>query len=81
MIYAIIAMFFAFPIIAIIYWLSSLVKFTRAKKENKINLDTYSNEEMKTLKSSLIMCSIVAAILSIIVFGTVAMFYMGIIYM
>ncbi len=81
MIYAFIAMFLAIPIISLIWWISNLVDFSRAKRNNKLNPDTHSKEEMKALKSKLILSSIVAFVLVGVVGGTIVTFALSIVYM
>ncbi len=78
MIYAIIAMFFVIPIIAVIWWISNVVKFRQAKRNNKLNPDTHSKDEIKDIKSNLIISSIIAFVLMAIVVGLVVL-YAGII--
>ena len=48
---------------------------------NKLNPDTHSKEEMKALKSKLILSSIVAFVLVGVVGGTIITFALGIVYM
>lgn len=81
MIYAFIAMFLAIPIISLIWWISNLVDFSKAKRNNKLNLDTHSKEEMKALKSKLILSSVVAFVLVGVVGGTIVTFALSIVYM
>ena len=81
MIYVFIAMFLAIPIMSVIWWISNLVAFCKAKNNNKLNPDTHSKEEMKTLRSKLILSSVVAFVLVGVVGGTIVTFALGIVYM
>ena len=81
MIYVFIAMFLAIPIISLIWWISNLVEFCKAKRNNKLNPDTHSKEEMKALKSNLIISSVISFVLVGVVCGTIITFAMGIVYM
>ncbi len=81
MIYAFVAMFLAIPIISFIWWISNLMEFCKAKRNNKSNPDTHSKEEIKALRSKLILSSIVAFVLVGVVGGTIVTFALGIVYM
>lgn len=81
MIYAFIAMFLVIPIMSVVWWISNLVEFCKAKRNNKLNPDTHSKEEIKALKSKLILSSIVAFVLVGVVGGTIVTFALGIVYM
>ena len=76
MIYAFIAMFLAKPIMSVIWWITNLIDFCKAKKNSEI-----TPEEMKSLKSNLIISSVVAFILAGVVGGTIVTFALGIVYM
>ncbi len=73
--------FYAIPIISIIWWISNLIKYRQAKHENELNPDTYSKEELKSIKSNLIISSVIAFVLVAIIVGLVVAFAMGIAYM
>ena len=81
MIYAIIAMFLAIPIIAVVGWVLNLIKYCQAKRENELNPDAYSKEELKSIKSNLIISSVVAFVLVAAIVGLIVTFAMGIAYM
>ena len=76
MIYAFIAMFLAIPIMSVIWWITNLIDFCKAKKNSEI-----TPEEMKSFKSKLILSSVVAFILAGVVGGTIVTFALGIVYM
>lgn len=76
MIYAFIAMFLVIPIMSVIWWISNLVTFCKAKQNSEI-----TPEEMKSLKSNLIISSVVSFVLVGVVGGTIITFAMGIVYM
>jgi hypothetical protein len=76
MIYAFIAMFLAIPIMSVIWWITNLIDFCKAKKNSET-----TPEEMKSLKSNLIISSVVAFVLAGVVGGTIITFAMGIVYM
>ena len=81
MIYAIMALFFVIPIIAVIGWVLNLIKYCNARRENKLNPYTHSKEEMKAIKSNLIISSVIAFVLMAVVVGAIVMFAMSIAYM
>lgn len=81
MFYAIIALFFAIPIIAVIGWTLNLIKYCQAKRNFKINPDVYSKEELKPIKSNFVISSVIAFILVAIFVGLIVTFAMGIAYM
>lgn len=81
MFYAFIAMFFIIPILSVIWWIFSLVKFSKAKRVNKAAPETYPKEEMKALKTNLKISSVVAFILTAGVIATTITFAVGIAYM
>ncbi len=73
--------FLSVPVIAIIYFIISLVRYQSAKKKNKQTPDTYNKEEIKTRKKHLIISSCVAGILFAIIIAFVCLFFIGIAYM
>lgn len=73
--------FLSVPVIAIIYFIVSLVNYQSAKKKNKQTPDTYNKEEIKTRKKHLIISSCVAGILFAIIIAFVCLFFIGIAYM
>lgn len=81
MIYGIVAVFLAIPIISIVWFISNLVGYRRAKAYNELNPDTHTEEEIKSLKKSLIISAIVAFILTGVVVGTIITFALSIVYM
>ena len=81
MIYAIISMIFVVPIVAIIFWILSLIKFIKATKENKLNPDAYSTDDMQAIKKEFIITSVVTFILVAVIVGLVVTFALGIAYM
>lgn len=66
--------FLSIPVIGIVNWIVKLVKYCKAKKANKTTPDTYSAEEMKYIKSSFIISSVVGAVLVGIYVGLDIMF-------
>ncbi len=73
--------FLSVPVIAIIYFIISLVRYQSAKKKNKQLPDTYNKEEMKSRKRNLIISSCIAGILFAIIIAFVCLFFIGIAYM
>lgn len=73
--------FLSVPVIAIIYFIISLVNYQSAKKKNKQIPDTYNKEDMKTRKKHLIISACVAGILFAIIIAFVCLFFIGIAYM
>jgi uncharacterized membrane protein len=81
MIYGIVAIFLAIPIISIVWCISSLVEYRKAKADNMHNPDTHTEEEIKSLKKNLIISAIVAFVLTGVVVGIIITFALGIVYM
>lgn len=81
MIYAIISMIFVVPIVAIVFWIVSLTKYIRASKENKLNSDAYSTDEIQAIKKEFIITSVVTFVLVAVIVGLVVTFALGIAYM
>lgn len=81
MIYGIIAVFLAIPIISVVWCISNFIEYRKAKADNTINPDTHSKEEMKRLKTSFILSVIVAFILTAVVVGSIITFALSIVYM
>lgn len=76
MIYMIIAIFFAVPIISVISWVLNLIKYCQAKRNSEL-----TPEEIKPIKSNLIISSVIAFVLVVIIVGLIVLFAMGIAYM
>ena len=74
-------MIFVVPIVAIVFWIVSLTKYIRASKENKLNPDTYSTDEMKGIKKEFIITSVVTFVLVAVIVSLVVTFALGIAYM
>lgn len=77
----ILLLLFTLPVMSVVGWIFNLMKFIRAKKENSEVPDTHSKEEMKAIRSNLIIASVIAFILVAAVVGLIALFTMGIAYM
>lgn len=81
MIYLAICAFLTVPVLSVIYFISSAVSYNSAKKKNRQNPDTVSEEEMKSRKRSLIISSCLAGFMVVALICVSAMFFVGIAYM
>lgn len=75
--YMLATLFFMVPVCAVAYWVYSLVKYTKARKAP----ESCNAEEKKTLKTQLIVSSVVAAVLVAAVAGISVLMYMVVAYM
>lgn len=81
MLYLLILIVLGLPIVAAANWIVKLMDYCQAKKENKKNPDTHSTEDMKHIKLSLIISSVLVFVAVAVLVGLVVTFYMGIAYM
>lgn len=68
-------LFFGLPIVAIFCFVKNLMAYRRVKSSNE------SEEEIKKKKIWMIISAVIAGILTVIVLGSVIMFYFAIAYM
>ena len=59
------------PIIALIFGIVRLVKYNNAKKQQTVNPDCYTDEEIKNIKKSLITAFVTSIILAIVVMSVI----------
>lgn len=69
------------PVLSVIYFIFSAVRYNSAKKKNAANPDTVSAEEMKSRKRSLIISSCLAGFMVVALISISALFFMSIAYM
>ncbi len=81
MIYGIIAVFLAIPIIAVIGWLLNLIEYCKTKRNIESNPDINKKDALKPIKTNLIISSVIAFVLVAIIVGLIITFAMGIAYM
>lgn len=81
MMYLTIFSFLSIPVIAIVYFIVSTVRYTSAKATNKHTPDTFNKEEMKSLKKRLIVSACIAGVLVAVVIAFACLFFIGIAYM
>lgn len=69
------------PIIALIFGIVRLVKYSNAKKQQTINPDCYTDEELKNIKKSVITAFVTSIILAIVVISVIYLLNDAITYM
>lgn len=74
-------LFFGIPVSMFLLFGISLYRYIRAKKENRVQPGTYSQEEMKKRKLMLIVSSVIAGVLLAVIIGFVALLYMAVAFM
>lgn len=77
---AFIAMFFAIPLVSIVWCILNLIEYRKAKRESEVSPETHE-EELKKIKIRLIISSVIALVLTSVVVGTIITFALGIVYM
>ncbi|MBR7161495.1 MAG: hypothetical protein IKD07_03680 [Clostridia bacterium] len=75
------ALFFAIPIGTLFFFGISLYRYLSARKANKKNPGTVSEEEIKKRKLLLIVACVIAGVLVAVVIGFIALLFMAIAYM
>lgn len=73
--------FVGIPLIAFIFFIVSLVRFCMAKHRTKMQPDSISTEEVKNRKTTLIVSSIILAVLLAVIIGFVVLLVGAIAYM
>ena len=81
MIYLAICAFFTLPVLSVVYFIISTVRYSSALKKYKIIPDSVSSEELKAKKRSFTLSFILAAFMVAGTVSVIAMFYVGIAYM
>lgn len=81
MIYLAICAFFTLPVLSVIYFIKSTVRYSSALKKHKIIQDSVSTEELKARKRRFTLSFILAAFMVAGTVAVIAMFYIGIAYM
>ncbi|MBR3868891.1 MAG: hypothetical protein IKM66_06200 [Clostridia bacterium] len=61
------SVFYAVPIAAVLFFIVSLVRYFVAKNKNKQAPDTYSESQIKSRKSLLIISSAIAGVLAAVI--------------
>lgn len=61
--------FYAIPIAAVLFFVVSIVRYFVAKNKNKQAPDTYSENQIKSRKTLLIISSAIAGVLAAVVVG------------
>ena len=74
-------LFFAIPVLSIIFFGISLYRFCSAKSANKKSPESFPPSEIKKLLILLIVSSIIMGALLLIVIGCIVMLFMAIAYM
>lgn len=69
------------PLIALLFGIVRLVKYNNAKKERSLNPDSYTDEEMKIIKKSVITAFVSSIILTVVVISVILLINDAITYM
>lgn len=72
---------YGLPVAIVIFFIVSLVRFMAAKSKNRKAEGTFSAEEMKKRKVTLIVASILAAALLLFIIGLIALMFLAVAYM
>lgn len=74
-------LFFGMPVILIVFFGVSVYRYVSAVKQNKEAPGTFSPEEIKKLRTLLIVFSVAAGVLVAVVIGFVWLLFMALAYM
>lgn len=74
-------LFFGIPIAMVAFCISSIIRYTEAKKENKANPGSVSPEQMKKHKILMIVSSVTAGLLVAAVLAIIILLMMAIAFM
>ena len=77
----VLSIFYGIPVILLIFFFVCLYRFLSARKKNKINPGSFSDESMKLRKILLIISSIMLACLVIVVVAFIAILSSAVAYM
>ena len=69
------------PLIALLFGIVRVVKYNNAKKERSLNPDSYTDEEMKIIKKSVITAFVSSIILTVVVISVIFLINDAITYM
>ena len=69
------------PLIALLFGIVRVVKYNNAKKERSLNPDSYTDEEMKIIKKSVITAFVSSIILTVVVISVILLINDAITYM
>lgn len=74
-------LFFGVPLLLLVLFGVSLYRYITAKRRNEAEPGTFSEEEMKSRKTALLVTAVLAGIIALAVVGFVALLFMAIAYM
>ena len=81
MLYFVQFLYFAIPVVAILFFIVSLCLFLSAKKQNKLQPGSVSDQALRKRKIMLIVSSVIAGVLAAIVIAFIALLYMAVAFM
>lgn len=81
MLYFIQFLYFAIPVAAILFFIVSLCLFLSARKQNKLQPSSVSDQALRKRKIMLIVSSVIAGVLAAIVIAFIALLYMAVAFM
>ena len=73
--------FYGIPIGVLAFFIVSLVRFCRGRKANKLAPNTFSPEEMRLRKTTLIVASVIMGVLAAVVIGLTVLLFMAVAFM
>ena len=74
-------LFYLIPIGSIAFFIVSLVAFCTSKSANKHSPGSYTDSQMRTRKTLLIISSVIMGVLAAVVIGLMVLLFIGIAYM
>lgn len=69
------------PLIALLFGIVRVVKYNNAKKQRSLNPDSYTDEEMKIIKKSIITAFVSSIVLTVVVISVILLINDAITYM
>ena len=81
MLYFVQFLYFAIPVAAILFFIVSLCLFLSARKQNKLQPSSVSDQALRKRKIMLIVSSVIAGVLAAIVIAFIALLYMAVAFM
>lgn len=73
--------FYGIPLAAIVFFVVSVYRYVKAKRANKRQPGTFSEEEVNSRKLCMIVSSVIMGILVLIVVGLAVLLFMAVAYM
>ncbi len=75
------ALFFGIPTVSLVLFVISVYRYVSAKRKNKKSPNTFSDEEMTSRKTMLVILSVIVGVLLVILTGLTVLLYLAVAFM